>query len=343
MADTLLDVLTLTATDAQELLRTGRITSVRLVEAYLVQIEKHNHAGLHLNGLISVAPKDLLLENARCLDDERRSGHPRSALHGIPFVCKDVFVTHPSLGLPTTAGAPCFASARAKRTAPLIQHLLDEGMILLGKANLTEFCGLKMKGLTPGWSPMGGQTQSPYIFDGLEEAEKLIGHSSPGGSSSGSASSVAAGFAPLSIGTECCGSLITPANRAGLYALKCSLGAVDADGCFGYTDCLDCIGAMAKSVDDLAVFTAALMQRPFDTSGGFRSLSVAFTDVREWRLPEEICGWPGDTREQMVAPHRIERTKWTDSLTTTRRKATPRQSPSFESLARKSQSMQTYP
>lgn len=296
------DVLALTATDAQTLLQDGRVTSVQLVKAYLAQIEAHNHAGLHLNAFTSLAPTETLLATAYDLDCERASGHRRSLLHGIPFVVKDVFATHPSLGLPTTAGAPCFATARAKRTAPLIQHLLDMGMILLGKANLTEFCGLKMKGHTVGWSPMGGQTQSPYIFGGLERDEKPIGHSSPGGSSSGSASAVAGGFAPLSIGTECCGSLITPANRAGLYALKCGHGEVSADGGFRYTDCLDCIGGMAKSVADLSSFTAALMQRtePFETTGGFEGLRVAFTDVKEWRLPDEVCTWPGDTREQMV-------------------------------------------
>ncbi|KAK4546801.1 hypothetical protein LTR36_001533 [Oleoguttula mirabilis] len=278
-----LDVLTLTATAAQKLLQDGNVTSIQLVQAYLAQIKKHNHAGFHLNAIISLAPQETLVATADRLDRERASGTIRSPLHGIPFIVKDVFTTHPSLGLPTTAGAPCFATAQAKRTAPLLQHLLDSGMILLGKANLTEFCGLKMKGHTPGWSPMGGQTQSPYIYGGLEPGEKLIGHSSAGGSSSGSASGVAAGFAPLSIGTECCGSLITPANRAGVYALKCGLGG------------------MAKSVEDLAVFTAALMQRaePIDFSGGFEGLRVAFTDVKEWRLPEEVCAWPGDTREQM--------------------------------------------
>lgn len=83
-------------------------------------------------------------------------------------------------------------------------------MILLGKAKLTEFCGLKTKRLTPGWSPVGGQTQSLYIFGGLEDGEKHIGHSSAGGSSSGSAVGVAVGFAPLSVGTEAVGLIRRP-------------------------------------------------------------------------------------------------------------------------------------
>ncbi|KAK3673491.1 hypothetical protein LTR78_006725 [Recurvomyces mirabilis] len=297
-----IDVLTLTATQAEELLDSKQLTSATLVEAYLAQIEKNNHNGLHLNSLISITAKDILLNTARHLDHERETGHKRGPLHGIPFIVKDVFVTDRSLGMPTTCGAAAFATSMGKRNAPLIQHLLDQGMILLGKANLTEFCGLKFKGMTPGWSTVGGQTQNPYVFGGLEENEKLIGHSSAGGSSSGSAVGVAAGFAPLSIGTECCGSLITPANRAGMYALKCSLGSVDVEACFGYTDCLDCIGGMAKSAQDLATFIAALLQRgeAFDLGGGMEGMRVAFTDVMVWRLPEDFCGWPGDTREQLV-------------------------------------------
>ncbi|KAI6861193.1 amidase signature enzyme [Hortaea werneckii] len=298
MANSQFDLLRLTATEAARLLDAGRTTSVELVKAYLAQINAHNHSGLKLNALISVAPADLLVATDRKLDKERSSGSRRSSLHGIPFVCKDVFVTHPSLGLPTTAGAPCFQSAVAGRTSPVIEHLLGMGMILIGKANMTEFCGLKTPDHTTGWSPMGGQTQSPYVFGGLEEGEGVIGHSSPGGSSSGSASAVAAGFVPLSIGTEVCNSIVTPASRAGLYALKCGNDAVNGDGCFGFSKHLDCIGGMTKSVEDLAVLTSALMQResPFDLGSrrcdGFR---VAFTELEGWIWPESGCSWPGET------------------------------------------------
>lgn len=164
-----LDLLTLTATDCRQLLQEHKTTSVQLVKAYLAQIHKHNHNGMKLNAMISLAPETQLLETAQRLDNERQAGQLRGPLHGIPFITKDVFLTHPDLGMPTTCGGLCFASAKAKRTAPMIQHLLDSGMILLGKANLTEFCGIKEQGNTPGWSPAGGQTQNPYIFGGLEK------------------------------------------------------------------------------------------------------------------------------------------------------------------------------
>lgn len=300
-----LDLLTLTATEAQELLTSNKLTSVELVTAYLDQIAKHNHAGLHINALISVAPRNQCLEAAKTLDDERRAGKLRSALHGIPFIVKDVFLTHPDLGMPTTAGGLCFRTAKAKRTAPLLQHLIDnQGMILLGKANLTEFCGLKMQPLQPGWSPAGGQTQNPYVFGGLNEAEagKMLPQSGPGGSSSGSGAGVAAGFAPLSIGTECVGSVVTPSNRCGLYALKAANGEVDDSGGFAYTDCIDAVGIMAKSARDLVPFAAAVMKNPpaVDLEAGARGLRVGWLDSKEWRLTDETADWNEDMREQMV-------------------------------------------
>lgn len=298
----MLDPLTLTAAEAQQLLDNGKTTSASLVEMYLDQIERHNHSGLHLNALISIAPKDKLLKTAKKLDNERQSGQVRGPLHGIPIVIKDLFTTT-GLGLPTTAGTPSLQTATASRTAPVIQHLMDCGLIIVGTANLTEFCGLKYKGITPGWSPMGGQTQSPYVFGGLEKDEKMLGNSSIGGSSSGSASAVAAGFSPLSIGTECCGSLITPANRAGLFALKCGLNTVNTEGMFHYTNCIDFVGGMTKSVRDLNLLTTALMQKPetFDVDGGFRGLKIGFCNAEEWRLPEEVCSWPGDTWKDIVS------------------------------------------
>lgn len=151
-------------------------------------------------------------------------------------------------------------------------------MILLGKPNVTESCGLKMKGLTVGWVPLGGQTQSPYILTGLETSKKFIGHSSAGGSSVCSASGVAVGIALLSIGTECSGSLITLANSAALYGLKCGPGAVDDGGRLHYTYSTDYIGGMAKTVDDLSAFVAVLIRpQPFDTRGGGGGLRVGFT------------------------------------------------------------------
>ena len=80
--------LTTSAAQLRDLLQSGRLTSVEIVDTYITQIEQHNHAGLKLNALISVAPLDLLQRTARALDQERKDGRVRSALHGIPIVIK---------------------------------------------------------------------------------------------------------------------------------------------------------------------------------------------------------------------------------------------------------------
>lgn len=296
-----IELLTLTAADAQSRLSNGEITSVHLVELYLKQIEAHNHQGLHLNAFISIAPREKLLAIAQTLDDERRDGKLRGPLHGIPFIVKDVFITHPDTGMPTTAGAPAFASSKAKRTAPLLEHLADSGLILLGKTNLTEFCGIKHKGNTMGWSPAGGQTQNPYIFGGLQEPDDNQSNSSMTGSSSGTAAGVAAGFAPLGIGTECVGSIVFPATRGGLYALKARPNLIDGAGCFGYTDCLDGIGGMAKTAGDLNLFMSSLLKLPkaVDVSDPFAGLRVGFVDT--WRLCEDWLEEPGPLRKTIVS------------------------------------------
>ncbi|KAK6428351.1 hypothetical protein LTR95_015506 [Oleoguttula sp. CCFEE 5521] len=302
MADHKLDLLTTTATDTQHLLSTGRTTSVSLVKAYLAQIAAHNHAGLYLNALISIAPEALLVQNASTLDQERARGHIRSPLHGTPIVLKDTFLTSTTtLGLPTTCGSPALATATSDFNSPLVRTLVDAGLIILGKANMTELCGLKMRPLTPGWSPMGGQTQNPYVFGGLEENEVMLGNSSAGGSSSGSAMSVAAGFAPLALGTEVVGSVVTPSNRAGVFALKCGVGTVEGKGDFGYWDGLDCVGAMAKGTQDVASLASVIMGKTvgWNVERGFNGLRIGVLDPEVWNLPESVTVYPGETKQVM--------------------------------------------
>lgn len=127
--------LTTTATDLQHLLATTSLTSVDLIQHYLTQIDRHNHK---LRALISIAPRDLLLAVAAALDEERRQGRVRGPLHGIPIVLKDSFMTaSEEMGMGTTAGAGALVGARVKENGVIVQKLVDEGMIVLGKGNMT--------------------------------------------------------------------------------------------------------------------------------------------------------------------------------------------------------------
>jgi amidase len=108
------DPLTTTAADLRRLLAAGEITSVQIVQYYLVQIERYNST---LCAVISIAPRELVLNIASARDVERRQGRARGPLHGIPIVLKDSFMTAPELGMSTTAGAVALLGAKAGTNA----------------------------------------------------------------------------------------------------------------------------------------------------------------------------------------------------------------------------------
>ncbi|KAE8442398.1 hypothetical protein EG329_003415 [Mollisiaceae sp. DMI_Dod_QoI] len=254
------NVLTATAAELQSLLKAGTLTSVQIIETYLAQIEKHNHAGAHLNAIITIAPRGLALSRAAKLDQERREGKIRGPFHGLPIIIKDCFQMAPEMCMKTTVGAYCFSKETAKETAEVINQLLEKGLIILGTANLSEFCGHKAEEMTPGWSAIGGQTRSAYDLDSdLSVPPKPWWFSPCGGSSSGSGVGVSAGFAPMSLGTETGGSLVYPASKAGLYAMRPTLGTVSAKGVYRISKSYDGVGAMARTPHDLALLVESIL------------------------------------------------------------------------------------
>ncbi|KAL7805666.1 amidase signature domain-containing protein [Trichoderma aethiopicum] len=292
------NVLTTNAVDLQRLLANKQITSVQIVRQYFDQIDRHEP---FLNAFISPAPRDKVLRVAAALDEERSNGSVRSAFHGIPIVLKDCFITASNLGMTTTAGSWAFVGSKASKNSSIAQLLIDAGLIIIGKGNMTEFAGMKMTMMMPGWSSHGGQTLSPYVGK-IEENEAILGHSAPGGSSTGSAVAVAAGFSPLAMGTETIGSIVTPSTRAGLYALKLTTGVMDTTGMYTMTDFFDSVGPMAKGSADVRTMTEILLQRTFgsDKFGTWEGLSVGFLDPRVWKMAEAICPPREGTAEQMI-------------------------------------------
>ncbi|KAE8363999.1 amidase signature enzyme [Aspergillus caelatus] len=292
------NVLTTNAVDLQQLLEENKITSAHIVEEYLAQIDRYEPV---LNALISPAPRDKVLKLAKARDEERQKGQVRGPIHGIPIVLKDSFVTASELGMSTTAGSYAFLGAKASKNGAITQRLIDSGLIILGKANMTEFAGMKMTMMMPGWSAHGGQTLSPYVGR-IEDNEKILGHSAPGGSSTGPAVAVAAGFSPLAMATETIGSIVTPSTRAGLYALKPTTGVQDTTGLYTMTEFFDSPGPMAKSAADVRVLSEILLGRLFNSPqlSSWEGLSVGFLDPKIWSMSPEFCTQFGGTAEQMV-------------------------------------------
>ncbi|KAJ5162975.1 Amidase [Penicillium coprophilum] len=305
--------LTATAASLQERLSNGFITSKDIVEQYLGQIERYNG---YLKAVIATTPEDLLYQRASELDSERASGSVRGPLHGIPILVKDNIATGPELALPTTCGSLALVGSKPRKNASLIDRLVAAGAIILGKANLSEWAWYRSDLADSGWSAVGGQTQSPYVRGGFLENDTSGGHSNPGGSSSGSAVAVAAGFCPVSIGTETMGSLIMPSDRAALYTIKPTVKLISQDGIIPVSHEADSAGPMAKSVQDLADLLDVLVdsERTNIPEGGYRSVVIgSWGDIRvgvvepeEWLFSHKVEKYEKQATDQMSAYEKLK-------------------------------------
>ncbi|KAH7227277.1 amidase signature domain-containing protein [Fusarium solani] len=253
-------LLVATAQDIQQLLGNSSLTSEALIDLSLRQIEQFDPKGAALQAMIKVAPREKLLAQARGLDQERQRGQVRGPLHGIPIILKDIFNTHPYWELPTTQGAKVLEHAENAGESRLVEQLTKAGLVVIGNANLPEFGAGKGEGGIGGLSALGGQARSAYVFEIVKKEDKHLANPNPGGSSTGSALAVAAGYCPISIGGEADGSLTTPASRAAMYALKCTPQTNSTDGIFQVVPTFETVGGMAKPVRDLANITNVILQ-----------------------------------------------------------------------------------
>jgi amidase len=191
--------------ELQAAMQSGATTSESLVATYLERIEKFDRSGPGLNAVIEVNPDAHALA-ARC-DRERSEGHVRSPLHGIPVLLKDNIATADRMQ--TTAGSLALLDAGAPRDAGIVTRLRMAGAVILGKTNLSEWANFRSWRPTSGWSSRGGLTRNPHALD-----------RSAGGSSSGSAVAVAASLAPVAVGTETDGSIVSPSAQNGIVGIK---------------------------------------------------------------------------------------------------------------------------
>ncbi len=232
-----------------EQMNQGKITSVSLVQEALLAIETHDvkyNAIAEING-------DALKE-AKALDAERAHSGPRSKLHGIPVLLKDNINT--TDGMATTAGSLALLDNHATYEATLVKKLRKAGAIILGKANLSEFAYfMHQKDMPSGYSSRAGQVVNPY--------GKAL---DPLGSSTGSAVSVAAGYVPLSVGTETSGSLMAPAYHTSIVSIKPTVGLISRYGIIPISHVQDTAGPMGLSVEDCAIMLEVMKGLDVDDS-----------------------------------------------------------------------------
>ncbi|QWP78918.1 amidase [Lysobacter sp. K5869] len=220
----------------------GELTSARLTQAYLDRIAALDDAGPQLNAVIELNPN--ALSEARALDEERKAGHPRGPLHGIPVLIKDNIDATPMVN---SAGSLALATHRPKQDAPLVAALRKAGAVILGKTNLSEWANFRSDRSISGWSGRGGLTRNPYALD-----------RSACGSSSGTGAAIAASLAAVGVGTETDGSILCPSAMNGLVGFKPSVGLVSRAGIVPISHSQDTAGPMARSVADAAQLLNAL-------------------------------------------------------------------------------------
>jgi amidase len=215
-------------------------TSQEYVEQLLDRVET---VDVHINSVCTLHPG--ALDQAVERDREAADGRSRGPLHGVPVLVKDNVDTH---DLPTTAGSLALADAPPpSRDALILQRMRDAGMVVLGKTNLSEWANIRDESSTSGWSGYGGLTRNPY---GLNR--------SAGGSSSGSGAAVAAGLAPLAVGTETDGSISCPAAFNGCVGIKPTVGLVPTEGVVPISRSQDAPGPMASTVASAAALLSVL-------------------------------------------------------------------------------------
>ena len=177
-------------------------------------------------------------------DELRRQGVVLSPLQGIPVLVKDNISTGD--GMHTTAGSLSLEDNFASADSGVAEKLRRAGAVILGKTNMTEFANYVSGPMPNGFSSRGGQVKS--VFPGLD----------PSGSSTGSAVAVAMGYCPAAVGTETCGSIISPSSRAAIIGLKPTLGLVSRRGIIPISHTLDTAGPMARNVRDAALLLGVL-------------------------------------------------------------------------------------
>ncbi len=233
-----------TIADLQAAMTRGGLTSLALVNMYLERIQSIDVNGPSLNSILEVNPEARRI--ARQLDRERRDGHVRGPLHGIPVLLKGNIDTADRMT--STAGSLALVGDAPSQDATVAARLRAAGAVILGKTNLSEWANFRGVNSTSGWSGQGGQTRNPYVLD-----------RNPCGSSSGSGASVAANLCAAGLGTETDGSIVCPASLNGVVGIKPTVGLTSRAGVVPISHTQDTVGPHARTVADAAAVLSALV------------------------------------------------------------------------------------
>ncbi len=226
-----------TVAELQAAMAAGTFSSEKLIELSLARIQAYDNQGPKLHAVMALNPN--ALAEAKALDAERKAKGPRSPLHGIPVIFKDNFDT---VQMPTTGGSVLLEGSIPPKDAFVVKKLRDAGAIIFAKVNLSEFAGGAQ------YSSLGGQSLNPHDLA-----------RSPAGSSGGTGVGIAAGYAPLGMGTDTGGSVRGPSTANGIVGMRPSMGLLSRSGIIPLALIFDTGGPMTRNVSDIAAMLSVMV------------------------------------------------------------------------------------
>jgi len=239
----------MTVAQLQAAMASNQLSSLDLVNYYLTRIATLDQAGPTVNSVIEVNPDAKAI--AQSLDAQRKAGHVRGPLHGIPVLLKDNVGTGDKMQ--TAAGSLGLVGSPAAQDSAVAANLRAAGAVILGKTTLSEWANFRSFFSTSGWSGRGGQCNNPYALD-----------RNACGSSSGSGAAASANFTAVSIGSETDGSIVCPASMNGVVGIKPTVGLTSRVGVVPISHTQDTVGPHTRTVADAAAVLTAIAQRTAD-------------------------------------------------------------------------------